>query len=87
MRVAVVFFLVRMLVWAFTEHHNGVVGREFDLFLTHLAFAVFFAAFLWVLYVALEPFVRKKWPGWIISWSRLLGGDYRDPLVGRDVLI
>ncbi len=87
MRVAVVFFLVRMLVWAFAEHHNGVVGREFDLFLTHLAFAVFFAAFLWVLYVALEPFVRKKWPGWIISWSRLLGGDYRDPLVGRDLLI
>ena len=87
MRVAIVFFVVRMLVWAFAEHHNGVAGREFDLFITHLAFAVFLAAFLWLLYVALEPFVRKKWPGWIISWSRLLAGDYRDPLVGRDLLI
>jgi len=87
MRVAIVFFVARMLVWAFAEHHNGLEGREFDLFITHLAFAVFLAAFLWLLYVALEPFVRKKWPGWIISWSRLLAGDYRDPLVGRDVLI
>ena len=86
-RVAIVFFVVRMLVWAFAEHHNGLAGREFSLFLTHLAFAVFLAAFLWLLYVALEPFVRKKWPGWIISWSRLLSGDYRDPLVGRDLLI
>jgi serine/threonine-protein kinase len=87
MRVAIVFFVVRMLMWAFSEHHNGVADREFDLFVTHLAFAVFLAAFLWLLYVALEPFVRKKWPGWIISWSRLLAGDYRDPLVGRDLLI
>jgi serine/threonine-protein kinase len=87
MRVALVFFVVRMLVWAFASHHNGLAEREFDLFLTHLAFAVFFSAFLWVLYVAFEPFVRKKWPGWIISWSRLLAGDYRDPLVGRDLLI
>jgi serine/threonine-protein kinase len=87
MRVAIVFFVVRMLMWAFAEHHNGLVGREFDLFLTHQAFAVFLAAFLWLLYVAFEPFVRKKWPGWIISWSRLLAGDYRDPLVGKDLLI
>jgi tRNA A-37 threonylcarbamoyl transferase component Bud32 len=86
-RVAIVFFVVRMFVWAFAVHHNGLAGREFDLFLIHLAFAVFLAAFLWLLYVALEPFVRKKWPGWIISWSRLLAGDYRDPLVGRDLLI
>jgi hypothetical protein len=82
-----VFFVVRMLVWAFSAHHNGLADREFALFMLHLVFAVFLAAFLWLLYVALEPFVRKKWPGWIISWSRLLAGDYRDPLVGRDLLI
>ena len=86
-RVAIVFLIVRMLMWAFAEHHNGLAGREFTLFIIHLALAVFLASFLWVLYVALEPFIRKKWPGWIISWSRLLAGDYRDPLVGRDLLI
>jgi hypothetical protein len=31
--------------------------------------------------------VRKRWPNRIISWSRLLAGDFRDPLVGRDVLM
>jgi hypothetical protein len=40
----------------------------------------------WVLYMALEPYVRRYWPHSIISWSRLLTGRGRDPLVGSDVL-
>jgi hypothetical protein len=86
-RVALLYFAVRMLVWLFVEHHNGLPTREFDLFFLHLSTAVFISSFLWLLYVALEPFVRRRWPGWIISWSRLLTGDYRDPLVGRDILL
>ncbi len=86
-RLAFLFLILRLLYWLFMEHHNGLVGYEFDLFITHLAIAVFTAGFLWVLYVALEPFVRKRWPQRIISWSRLLAGGYRDPLVGRDILI
>jgi serine/threonine-protein kinase len=31
--------------------------------------------------------VRRRWPQTLISWTRLLGGGWRDPLVGRDVLI
>jgi hypothetical protein len=30
--------------------------------------------------------VRRRWPATLISWSRLLAGGFRDPLVGRDVL-
>ena len=86
-RLALLFLIVRMLYWLFMEHHNGLADYEFSLFLVHLAFAVFVAGFLWILYVALEPFVRKRWPQRIISWSRLLAGGYRDPLVGRDILI
>jgi len=86
-RVAVLYFLVRMLVWLFVEHHNGYAGRELPTFFEHLAYAVLTSGLLWLLYVALEPFVRKRWPGWIISWSRLLAGDVRDPLVGRDILL
>jgi serine/threonine-protein kinase len=41
---------------------------------------------LWVLYIALEPYVRRRWPATLVSWSRLLAGGFRDPLVGRDVL-
>jgi len=52
-----------------------------------LARAVYVSGFLGTLYLALEPFVRRRWPRWIISWSRLLAGGLRDPLVGRDFLI
>src|SRR5262249_882888 len=38
-------------------------------------------------YMALEPAVRRRWPRILVSWSRLLDGDFRDPLVGRDILI
>ena len=52
-----------------------------------IAWALLTAAFLWVVYMALEPFVRRRWPGRIISWTRLLAGDVRDPMVCRDLLI
>ena len=86
-RVALVFLASRMLVWLFVEPHSGLPEREFDVFFLYLATSMFSSTFLWLLYVALEPFVRKRWPLWIISWSRLLAGDYRNPLIGRDILI
>ena len=49
---------------------------------------VFFVpAFAWLLYIALEPHLRRVWPETMIGWSRLLAGNLRDPLVGRDVLV
>lgn len=45
------------------------------------------AAFLWLIYIALEPYVRRRTPHRIVSWTRLLAGAVRDPLVGRDLLI
>ena len=30
--------------------------------------------------------MRRRWPATLVSWSRLLAGGLRDPLVGRDVL-
>jgi hypothetical protein len=42
---------------------------------------------LWLLYIALEPFVRRRWPQILVSWARLLSGGWCDPLIGRDVLV
>jgi hypothetical protein len=39
-----------------------------------------------VLYLALEPFVRRRWPQTIATRSRVLGGNLRDPLAGGVVL-
>jgi len=76
-----------MLVWLFGDHHNGALDYEFTTFFLAMARAAFAAGFLWVLYIALEPFIRRRWPERIISWSRLLAGGFRDPLVGRDILV
>ncbi len=45
------------------------------------------AVLAWLLYTALEPHLRRLWPETMIGWSRLLSGSFRDPLVGRDVLV
>ncbi len=47
---------------------------------------MFLGAFVWLAYIAIEPIVRRRWPELLFSWSRLLSGRFRDPLVGRDVL-
>jgi serine/threonine-protein kinase len=42
---------------------------------------------VWTYYIAVEPFLRRRWPQVLMSWTRLLSGKFRDPLVGRDILI
>ena len=39
-----------------------------------------------VVYLALEPAVRARWPKVLVSWSRILRGQWNDPLVGTRVL-
>jgi serine/threonine-protein kinase len=45
------------------------------------------AAIIWLLYLALEPAVRARWPHSIVTWNRLLAGRWRDPQVCSHVLI
>jgi serine/threonine-protein kinase len=72
-------------MWLTTSHigATSVLG----LFLLALCTSVFYGVILWTVYLALEPYVRRHWPRTLISWSRLLAGQWRDPIVGRDVLI
>ena len=85
-RLAIYIFVVLMISWVFRAHHYAA-NDEFGLFMTGVEFALFPTVVLWLCYVALEPYVRRWWPHRIVSWSRLLAGDFRDPLVGRDILI
>jgi serine/threonine-protein kinase len=41
----------------------------------------------YTIYIAIEPHVRRLWPDLMIAWSRLFQGRFRDPLIGRDLLI
>ncbi|MBL8205774.1 MAG: serine/threonine protein kinase [Blastocatellia bacterium] len=51
------------------------------------AVALFSGVINGVVYLGLEPFVRRKWPQIVISWNRLLYGGWCDALVGRDLLL
>ncbi len=48
---------------------------------------VMHALSVWVMYLAIEPYVRRIWPRALVGVVRLLAGRLRDPLVGREVLI
>ncbi|MDP9190792.1 MAG: serine/threonine protein kinase [Acidobacteriota bacterium] len=86
LRLMIFIFVTRLIDWIFVTHHVGAM-EEVQIFIAALQSALYWAALLGLLYLALEPFVRRRWPELLISWSRLLAGDVRDPLVGRDVLI
>src|SRR5262249_40880745 len=78
-------FGAAVLYWLFWAHHVPTQAEGWAL-IHNVALAVFFGAFVWMAYVAIEPTVRRRWPELLFSSSRLLSGRFRDPLVGRDVL-
>lgn len=84
-RLAWVVFLLEIVLFLARAHLKFSIGALF-LMLLAVSTALFISAFMWTLYIALEPYVRSKWPQTIVSWSRALTGKVRDPLVGRDVL-
>ena len=85
-RLAAFVFAVFFFRWLFSTHHVFAVEEALN-FISGIQSILFWTCFFWVVYMAFEPFVRRRWPGRIISWSRLLAGGFRDPLVGRDILI
>jgi hypothetical protein len=68
-------------------HHVASFVQEMALMQLLLAFALVIAAAVWIMYIAIEPYLRRVWPEVLIGWSRVLAGKFFDPLVGRDVLV
>jgi hypothetical protein len=85
-RLTAVFVVLHTVGWVLWTKHIWKPDVLISSFLSNLAFTLFEGLTLYMLYLAVEPFVRRRWPDAIISWSRLLAGRFRDPLVGRDVL-
>jgi serine/threonine-protein kinase len=86
-RLAVYAVGVGFVGWAFWAHHVADLGGELHLFFRADGFFLLVALVIWVLYLALEPYVRGQSPHLLISWTRLLSGRWRDGTVGRDVLV
>jgi serine/threonine-protein kinase len=71
----------------FLGAHHRASPNEAELFISHLAFSMLLVGLSYAFYLAVEPYARRLWPRMLVSWVRVLEGRFRDPLVGRDILI
>jgi len=85
-RVASFVVAVAVTRWVFGAHHVPAFNDEAQAFFMACGQALLVGGLVWLVYLAIEPSVRRRWPDMLISWSRLMGGAWRDPRVGRDVL-
>lgn len=85
-RLAVCVWSVLIALWICQVHLVPSIGL-FAMFLIAVCTSVFYGVLVWTLYVAVEPFVRRHWPQVLVSWTNVLTGRGRDPIVGRDVLV
>lgn len=76
-----------LLTWLFEASHVPHFAGELALVLSGLQHSVFYAVYFGLMYLAFEPYIRRFWPTLLISWNRLLTGRFRDPSVGRNLLV
>lgn len=86
-RIGAVVLVVSLVGWMFNAHHFTDPDLEIQRFFLAVGAGLFNAALVWLFYLAAEPSVRKVWPHILITWSRLIGGSLKDPLIGRDLLV
>jgi serine/threonine protein kinase len=85
-RLAVFAFACTFAKFLVAAHHVPT-NSEFLYLAEAAGWSLFMGAVSWMLYMALEPYVRRRWPQSLISWTRALAGSIRDPLLGGHVLI
>jgi hypothetical protein len=85
LRLAIVLFVLELVLWLCLSHI--VAGLQtFGYLMLAVAAGLLWGGAMWMLYLAIEPWIRRNWPQAIISWSRLISGQVRDAVVGRDIL-
>jgi serine/threonine-protein kinase len=86
-RIAATVFVLTLVSFLLHAYHSRDVATELSAIGNAMEHALVVSALFALLYIALEPHVRRRWPERMISWSRLVSGNLRDPMVGRDILI
>ncbi len=86
-RVAIFIFTGEFVSWALAAHFSRDAWRDYWEFVGGCGAALYMAGFMWVLYMAIEPYMRRRWPEMLISWTRVLTGKFYDARVGRDVML
>jgi len=87
LRLGMFILTCRIAQWAVVAHHTLDPQTEFNALAIVTGVGLVQAAFMFFLYLAVEPLVRKHTPELLIGWARVLQGRFGDPRVGRDVLV
>jgi predicted Ser/Thr protein kinase len=86
LKLALLRLVLAAIAWAGTTHPLPDPSTLFTAFQASGDWLLS-AALIWMLYLALEPALRARWPHSIVTWNRLLAGRWRDAQVGAHVLI
>jgi hypothetical protein len=86
-RLGIFVFLCTVAKALLTMNHVPVFDLESETITHVIAWGCYSGATTWLVYIALEPLVRRTWPERLVSWTRLLAGGVRDPMVARDILL
>ncbi len=86
LHIAIAMFAFQMIIWV-GQVHPIPSDDMFGVFFAIAGDALLFSAMLWLLYLALEPAVRSRWPHAIVTWNRILAGRWKDAQVGSHILI
>ena len=86
-RFALTVMIAGSIAFILTTDHSSNMQFELNRIFVDIALALFAAGLAWLTYLALEPHVRRHWPETLISWTKMLTGKFRDPRIGRDILV
>lgn len=84
--IALVRLLLSVVAFVAGLHINYEI-YVFYFFFNALGDMLLSSAMTFLLYLALEPALRARWPQSIVTWSRVLAGRFNDPLVDSHMLM
>lgn len=84
-RLAAALALLFVGAWLPVLHpipRSEMIGYLFE----NLGTPALYGGLLWLVYIAIEPAVRAKWPHSLITWNRLLAGQFMDARLGSHIV-
>ena len=79
-------FAIFISIWVLLPHLPRLTD-ETDRLFTYIGIGLFVGGVMYLVYLAIEPFVRRSWPTMLVGWSRALAGRLRDAVIGRDLIV
>jgi hypothetical protein len=86
-RLALSVLVAKLFVWALIADRRAGFALSLADFRQGLSSSFVTAVGLWLMYVSVEPLIRRRWPERLVGWNRLYRAWLLDARVGREVLI